>query len=207
MRRSDGANIIKVVSDFDGIFSPSYFGYTSEGKTLKLFSVNDSLMLELMNHINMDLPEGSPRIDFTIVSGNANNDCTLRRVEDLRKKYPMLELLEVDNSTKMAYINKCLEEFNTVFYIGDDIFDAPIFNVNGVRGHTTANAPAIVTKRAVYTSNFKSGESSFTDIMGYILRNVGFNLDELIDHYVEIMSEGTLEPHSGVNCKGYHIKR
>ena len=165
--------IVNVVTDFDGIFTTTFFAYDEHGKKLKFFSVNDVLMLQFLHDF-------CPEIKLTILSSKQPDGLNKARAEYYMKVHPRLTWKTAPNKDKYKWMIKNFPNKDVV-YIGDDIFDVPI--ARDFRTYTTMNAPDIL-KRYAHTVLTRSGESSFTDIMIGVLEDLEYDVESDLCEYV-----------------------
>lgn len=165
---------IHIISDCDGIFTSANIYCDSEGKRGKLFSVNDSLMIEFIQLHYSDL------IDITVLTGDSGTGLA---TSAMRLNYMNIPFVQCKNANKYAHI-KANYDISKVFYIGDDIYDFAIFKECRF-GATVRNAPRFVLKHAAYVSPYEGGKNAMTDILCRILYELGIDYETDMLNYIK----------------------
>lgn len=167
----------KLVTDVDGILTSANISYTKDGKRQKHFSVNDSLVFDLLRG-----PRLEPFFEIVILSGDKGPglDVTMARLEqlDLTENF-----VSCKNAKKYQWIRDHYMMGAEVIYFGDDIFDFKILS-ECYWGGTVSNAPEIVKKHADYVSPYEGGKNGFTDLVFTMLEVLGFNVEEELEQYM-----------------------
>jgi YrbI family 3-deoxy-D-manno-octulosonate 8-phosphate phosphatase len=144
-----------LVTDCDGILTSPQLTYTAEGKSHKHFSVNDSLVVKLLQSTYTNQIE-----KIVVLTGDKEPGLSITRK---RLAEIGLEMVYCPNVKKYTYIKEHFGLQNTI-YFGDDIFDLPAMQDCAWSG-TVANAPLIVKTYAKFVSNYSGGEGGFTDLV------------------------------------------
>ena len=148
-------NVPKVfLLDVDGVMTTGQFGYTAEGKFMKIFGPDDNDALSLLKNL----------IEIRFITGDKNGlEITKRRIVD-DMKYP-LDIVSV-----LKRIDWISEHYDPkeVIYMGDGIFDHFVFQKIGY-SIAPANANSLAKKYANFVTTRNGGDRSVAEACLHIL--------------------------------------
>jgi len=148
-------NVPKVfLLDVDGVMTTGQFGYTAEGKSMKIFGPDDNDALSLLKNL----------IEIRFITGDKNGiEITKRRIVD-DMKYP-LDIVSV-----LKRIDWISEHYDPkeVIYMGDGIFDHFVFQKIGY-SIAPANANSLAKKYANFVTTRNGGDRSVAEACLHIL--------------------------------------
>lgn len=148
-------NVPKVfLLDVDGVMTTGQFGYTAEGKTMKIFGPDDNDALSLLKNL----------IEIRFITGDKNGvEITKRRIVD-DMKYPL------DTVSVLKRIEWISERYDPkdVIYMGDGIFDHFVFQKIGY-SISPGNANSIAKKYADFVTKRNGGDRAVAEACLHIL--------------------------------------
>jgi len=153
-------NIKLVLSDVDGVLTDTGVYYSSEGETLKRFSIRDGMGMELLREAGIE----------TAFLTRENSNIVKARSEKLKLKYYFPGVLD-----KGAFLETVLQrtglQIENLAYIGDDVNDLDIIRAIGKSGLTGSPGDAItsVMHEVHYVANVRGGSGAFRDFGDWIL--------------------------------------
>lgn len=165
-----------LILDMDGIFTKPSFTYDKYGKCLKHFGSNDSLMLKLF--IEEVIEKRAYVKNVSIMSGDRNQGLAISvaRLLDLGL---VDRLFSFGNEEKYAAIKELT--VGPTIYVGDDIYDLPIFEEVAIAA-TVASAPAALKAKADYVSDQDGGEGALADILWWLMTvKFGISVPQVIE--------------------------
>jgi len=149
------ANVPKLfLLDVDGVMTTGQFGYTPDGKTMKIFGPDDNDALSLLRNL----------IEIRFITGDRNGlEITKRRIVDDMN-------LPLDVVSVLKRIDWIKEHYNPdeVIYMGDGIFDHFVFNKIGY-SIAPNNANSLAKKNADFVTTRNGGDRAVAEACLHIL--------------------------------------
>lgn len=176
-----------IISDCDGIFTSANIHCSTEGKRGKMFSVNDSLMIDFMQRQYCHI------VDMVVLTGDTGSGLEITKG---RMDYMSLNIVNCKNRNKYSYIKENFD-MSKVLYFGDDIFDFAIFK-ECFYSATVCNAPEIVKQYATYVSPYEGGKNGLTDILFNALGHLGLDVEYDMLNYIKAQPGNTIK-HSALD--------
>ena len=140
--------------DVDGVMTTGQFGYTPDGKTMKIFGPDDNDALSLLRNL----------IEIRFITGDRNGlEITKRRIVDDMN-------LPLDVVSVLKRIDWIKEHYNPdeVIYMGDGIFDHFVFNKIGY-SIAPNNANSLAKKNADFVTTRNGGDRAVAEACLHIL--------------------------------------
>jgi len=147
-----------LVFDVDGVFTPGYFLYTTEGKFAKIFGPHDNDGIKMIrDKINIQAISADKR-GFKITKK--------RIVEDMK-----IPLSLISESERLDWFKNNFKSLNEVIYMGDGIHDAEIFKYVGY-AIAPNNAFYLAKKEADFITRTNSGEGAVAEACIHISKKI-----------------------------------
>ena len=140
--------------DVDGVMTTGQFGYTPDGKTMKIFGPDDNDALSLLRNL----------IEIRFITGDRNGlEITKRRIVDDMN-------LPLDVVSVLKRIDWIKEHYNPdeVIYMVDGIFDHFVFNKIGY-SIAPNNANSLAKKNADFVTTRNGGDRAVAEACLHIL--------------------------------------
>ena len=140
--------------DVDGVMTTGQFGYTAEGKVMKVFGPDDNDALSLLKNL----------LEIRFITGDKNGvEITKKRiVDDMNYQLDTVSVIE-----RIDWISERYDP-NEVIYMGDGIFDHFVFKEVGF-SIAPANANSIAKKYADHITERSGGDRAVAEACIYIL--------------------------------------
>lgn len=146
-----------IVCDVDGVLTDGSLWISDDGKWRRQFHIRDGVGIKLAMQAGFE---------FAIISGGKSDDL-IQRMNFLGVKRVYL-----DASDKVPSFDRLLKETgikaDEVAYVGDEIFDIPIFNQVGFSA-SVPDAVSNVRKHADYVTKTKGGFGAVREVIDLIL--------------------------------------
>lgn len=150
-----------VITDIDGVWTDGGMYYTSQGDTMKKFSVRDGWGVSMLRKHGID----------TVVMTGEDTEIVVKRARKLRIEHCYIG---VENKLKLAQ-QLCGElklSLHEIAFIGDDINDLPLLRSVGFSG-APADAPDYIKHEVHYVTNMLGGKGAFREFVEKILSDCG----------------------------------
>ena len=154
MKKTLTGNPKAFLLDVDGVMTTGQFGYTPDGKTMKIFGPDDNDALSLLRNL----------IEIRFITGDRNGlEITKRRIVDDMN-------LPLDVVSVLKRIDWIKEHYNPdeVIYMGDGIFDHFVFNKIGY-SIAPNNANSLAKKNADFVTTRNGGDRAVAEACLHIL--------------------------------------
>ncbi len=157
--KTETPKIKMLLTDCDGCLTDSGMYYSEKGDELKKFNTRDGMAFSIMRKLGV----------LTGIVTGENVDLNRRRAEKLK-----LDVLESGAKNKVQTVRALSENYRipleNICYIGDDINDAPVFDIVGFSA-CPADAVSAAKEKAKYITKAKGGEGVIREVCELLFDN------------------------------------
>jgi N-acylneuraminate cytidylyltransferase len=148
MNKTNYIDIKIVVYDIDGVFTDASAGYTKEGESFKVFSMQDGMGLELLRNSG-----------FKVIIITSEDSKIVKSRMDKLKISDIFMGVKDKYATLDNYISSHNETWSSIAYIGDDVNDITNINSSGL-SFSPSNAVLDVKRDSDFVLNSEGGKGA-----------------------------------------------